>query len=191
MQAVTPRWRYDQMAAFLLPPPPHPTHHFLAVVNAEPLMAVASSSSSLKNVCLPPPSPYLSNNETTQLSVSIHNGAALEPSWPVYKSRGASAAQQQLRDELEDFNMFSFSVSRLCESAGCGCFPAAKCCSIQIIWRCEGEMVCVCWCAFEDILIVVGGCDEPVSVFVSISLSFKFPCHPVSSKSKQQNHFSV
>lgn len=94
MQTVTPRWRYDQIAAFLSPHP-HPHPLLLAAVNAEPLMALASSSSSLKNVCLPPPSPYLSNNETTQLSVSIHNGAALEPSWPAYRSRGAVVVQQQ------------------------------------------------------------------------------------------------
>lgn len=81
MQTEIPKWRFEQIAAFL-PPSPHPC--FLAVVNAKPLMAVASSSSSLGSVCLPPPSPYLSNNETTQLSVSIHNGAALEPSWPAY-----------------------------------------------------------------------------------------------------------
>lgn len=48
------------------------------------------------------------------------------------------------------------------------------------------EMVRVCWCVFEDILTVVGGCDKHASVFVSISLSCKFPCRPVSSKSKQQ-----
>lgn len=81
----------------------HPTHRpppllpvcFLAAVNTQRLMAMASSSSSLKNVCLPPPSPYLSNYETTQLSVSIHNGAAVEPSWPAYKSSGAAAVQQE------------------------------------------------------------------------------------------------
>lgn len=75
-------------------PPPLPAC-FLAVVNAQPLMVVASSSLSLKNVCLPPPSPYLSNNETTQLGVSIHNGAAVEPSWPAYKSSGVAAVQQE------------------------------------------------------------------------------------------------
>lgn len=59
---------------------------FLTVVNAQALMAMASSPTRLKNVCLPPPSPYLFNNETTQDSVSIHNGAAVEPSWLAYKS---------------------------------------------------------------------------------------------------------
>lgn len=47
------------------------------------------------------------------------------------------------------------------------------------------EMVHVCWCMFEDILTVVGGCDKHASVFVSISLRCKFPCLG-SSKSKQQ-----
>lgn len=61
-------------------PPPSSGLCSLTVVNAQPLMAMASSPTSLKNVCLPPPSPYLFNNETTQGCVSIHNGAAVEPS---------------------------------------------------------------------------------------------------------------
>lgn len=48
------------------------------------------------------------------------------------------------------------------------------------------EMVRVCWCVFEDILTVVGGCDKHALVFVSIGLSCKFPCLPVSSKRKQR-----
>lgn len=99
MQRVILRWQYDHNYSLPISsphPPPHPPHLcFHAVVNAQPLMVVASSSSSLKNVCLPPPSPYLSNNETTQLGVSIHNGAAVEPSWPAYKLSGVAAVQQE------------------------------------------------------------------------------------------------
>lgn len=105
IQAIITRWQYyhnysssflsSSLPLFLYPLPSSGSCCFLAVVNAQPLMAMASSPTRLKNVSLPPPSPYLFNNETTQGSVSIHNGAAAEPSWLAYKSWRAEAIQQE------------------------------------------------------------------------------------------------
>lgn len=115
VQAIITRWQYNHnYSAFVLvlsarlpppPPPPPVSHHphttvwvvlLLAFVNAHALMAMASSLARLKNACLPLPFSYLLNNETTQGNASIHNGAAVEPSWLEHIKKDHSDATAEI-----------------------------------------------------------------------------------------------
>lgn len=149
-------------------------------------MAMASSPTRLKNVCLSPPSPYLFNNETTQASVCIHNGAVAEPTWwAIQIGSGQCSKEDLIERQIRPFTGIESVELSPCRYVSWLEVAASR---AQTQLNMEISSVCfVCSGVVSTSWFSVAMTGTPWCLFPSICAGeFRIPCHAVSSKRKQQ-----